>query len=111
MNLYLICTFILVFVKGDFNDPEDVVCTTWTWVYIGATCMIFLVFSILVVCVLCIYTNRRSNDQETKSRHYLNSAQHSIVNGVADRGMSTSPPGAFYQTQATYRNPHTPGYI
>ena len=103
--------FTLVFVKGDFNNPEDVVCTTWTWVYIGATCMIFLVFSILVVCVLCIYTNRRSNDQETKSRHYLNSAQHSIVNGVPDRAMSPSAQGAFYQTQATYRNPHTPGLI
>ena len=101
----------LVFVEGDFTNPEDVVCTTWTWVYIGATCMIFLVFSILVVCVLCIYTNRRSNDQGTKSRHYLNSAQHSIVNGVSDRGMSTSttPAGVFYQTQATYRNSHTPG--
>jgi hypothetical protein len=41
----------------------------------------------------------------------LNSAQHSIVNGIADRGMSGAAQGAFYQTQATYRNPHTPGYI
>ena len=98
-----------VFVQGDFNNPEDVVCTTWTWVYIGATCMIFLVFSILVVCVLCIYTNRRSSDQGNKSRHYLNSAHHSIVNGVSDRGMSTSTPGVYYETQATYRTPHTPG--
>ena len=101
--------YFTVFVQGDFNNPEDVVCTTWTWVYIGATCMIFLVFSILVVCVLCIYTNRRSSDQGNKSRHYLNSAHHSIVNGVSDRGMSTSTPGVYYETQATYRTPHTPG--
>jgi hypothetical protein len=96
-----------VFVAGDF-DEGDVVCTTWSWVYIGATCMIFLVFSILVVCVLCIYTNRRSVDRENKNRHYIASAQHSIVNGVTDRGMSTPSQAGYYQTQATYRNPHTP---
>ena len=96
--------------KGDFEDPKEVVCTTWTWVYIGATCMIFLVFSILVVCVLCIYTNRRSADRDAKNRRYLNSAQHSIVNGITDRGVSTSTQGTLYQTQASYRNPHPPGY-
>lgn len=98
-----------VFVAGDF-DEGDVVCTTWTWVYIGATCMIFLVFSILFVCVLCIYTNRRSADRDAKNRRYLNSAQHSIVNGITDRGhvVSTSTQGTLYQTQANYRNPHPP---
>ena len=103
-------TINLVFVAGDF-DEGDVVCTTWSWVYIGATCMIFLVFSILVVCVLCIYTNRRSVDRENKNRHYIASAQHSIVNGVTDRGMSTPSQAGYYQTQATYRNPHTPGFL
>ena len=97
-----------VFVAGDFEEG-DVVCTTWTWVYIGATCMIFLVFSILFVCVLCIYTNRRSADRDSKNRHYMSSAQHSIVNGITDRGVSTSTQGTFYQTQANYRNPHPPG--
>ena len=108
-NHKLLFSINLVFVAGDF-DEGDVVCTTWSWVYIGATCMIFLVFSILVVCVLCIYTNRRSVDRENKNRHYIASAQHSIVNGVTDRGMSTPSQAGYYQTQATYRNPHTPGF-
>ena len=96
--------------EGDFKEG-DVVCTTWTWVYIGATCMIFLVFSILVVCVLCIYTNRRSTDRTgAKNHRYLSSVQHSIVNGVTDRGVSTSTQGTLFQTQASYRNPHLPGY-
>ena len=103
-------TLLLVFVEGDFEEG-DVVCTTWTWVYIGATCMVFLVCSILVVCVLCIYTNRRSVERHAKDHHYISSAQHSIVNGITDKGVSTSSQGTLYQSQLGYRNSHPLGYI
>jgi len=73
-----------VFVEGDFEEG-DVVCTTWTWVYIGATCVIFLVFSILVVCVLCIYTNRKSADAR-----YKNAARESEY-ATSQRGSGGGP--------------------
>ena len=103
-------TGLLVFVEGDFEEG-DVVCTTWTWVYIGVTCMVFLVCSILVVCVLCIYTNRKSVERHAKDHHYISSAQHSIVNGITDKGVSTSSQGTLYQSQLGYRNPHSLGYM
>ena len=85
--------FSAVFVEGEFEEG-DVVCTTWTWVYIGATCIIFLVFSILVVCVLCIYTNRRSSDARYKHEPTYAGSQRSVLTAARP-----TTPGTLYQSQ------------
>ena len=51
-----------VFVRGEFEEG-DVVCTTWTMVTIAIGCVVFLVASILVVCVLCIHSQRKRKQQ------------------------------------------------
>ena len=51
-----------VFVRGEF-EADDVVCTTWTMVTIAVGCVIFLVVSILIVCLLCIHSHRRPMKQ------------------------------------------------
>jgi len=99
-----------VFVEGDFEEG-DVVCTTWTWVWIGATCIIFLVFSILVVCVLCIYTNRKT--AQFKDRHdaggdYATSSRQSVVGGGGGASSRSATP--LYQSHlGTVRSPTPSG--
>ena len=67
----------LVFVRGEFEDG-DVVCTTWTMVMIAVGCVIFLVISILIVCVLCIYSNRRGLKERDFDDHMPVSARQSM---------------------------------
>ena len=69
--------FFLVFVRGEFEDG-DVVCTTWTMVMIAVGCVIFLVISILIVCVLCIYSNRRGLKERDFDDHMPASARQSM---------------------------------
>ena len=69
--------FFVVFVRGEFEDG-DVVCTTWTMVMIAVGCVIFLVISILIVCVLCIYSNRRGLKERDFDDHMPVSARQSM---------------------------------
>ena len=69
--------FFPVFVRGEFEDG-DVVCTTWTMVMIAVGCVIFLVISILIVCVLCIYSNRRGLKERDFDDHMPASARQSM---------------------------------
>ena len=69
--------FFVVFVRGEFEDG-DVVCTTWTMVMIAVGCVIFLVISILIVCVLCIYSNRRGLKERDFDDHMPASARQSM---------------------------------
>lgn len=97
-----------VFVEGDFSEGE-VVCTTWTWVWIGVTCIIFLVFSILVVCVLCIYTSRKTaqfKDRQDSSVDYATSSRQSMVGMGGPR--SATP---LYQSHLSLRSPTPSGHF
>merc|ERR1712158_322593 len=60
-----------IFVRGEFEDG-DVVCTTWTMVMIAVGCVI------LIVCVLCIYSNRRGLKERDFDDHMPVSARQSM---------------------------------
>jgi len=76
-----------IFVRGEFEDG-DVVCTTWTMVMIAVGCVVFLVISILIVCVLCIYSNRRGlKDREFD--HMPASSRQSM--GASSMGRPSTP--------------------
>jgi len=77
-----------IFVRGEFEDG-DVVCTTWTMVMIAVGCVIFLVISILIVCVLCIYSNRRGLKERDFDDHMPASARQSM--GTPSMGRPSSP--------------------
>ena len=104
---------ISVFVRGEF-DEGDVVCTTWTMVIIAVGCVIFLVISILVVCVLCIYSNRRRLKASSRSDfdHVPSSSRHSVATPSMGRAAS---PGSIYhhqppQPQLSHRSFNTADY-
>ena len=101
---------ISVFVRGEF-DEGDVVCTTWTMVIIAVGCVIFLVISILVVCVLCIYSNRRRFKASSRSDfdHVPSSSRHSVATPSMGRAAS---PGSIYhhQPQLSQRSFNTADY-
>lgn len=88
-----------IFVRGEFEDG-DVVCTTWTMVIIAAGCIIFLVFSILVVCVLCIYTNRKRN---IACQHDHHSSRGST--STPSMGRPSTPGSPLYHSHLGYRIP------
>ena len=99
---------ISVFVRGEF-DEGDVVCTTWTMVIIAVGCVIFLVISILVVCVLCIYSNRRRlKASGSDFDHVPPSSRHSVA--TPSMGRAASPSIYHHQPQLSQRSFNTADY-
>merc|ERR1719433_352854 len=84
-----------IFVKGEFEEG-DVVCTTWTMVIIAIGCVIFLVASILVVCVLCIHSHRKRKGQEETYEH--TSSRFSTA--TPSYGRPSTPQSPIYHTQS-----------
>ena len=89
--------FVTVFVRGEF-DEGDVVCTTWTMVMIAVGCVIFLVISILVVCVLCIYSQRRRKAPAAGYDHDHASSRHSTA--TPSIGRPSTPGSPIYQANS-----------
>ena len=74
------------------------VCTTWTMVIIAIGCVIFLVASILVVCVLCIHSHRKRKGQEETYEH--TSSRFSTA--TPSYGRPSTPQSPIYHTQVYF---------
>jgi hypothetical protein len=102
--------FFAVFVRGDF-DEGDVVCTTWTMVIIAVGCVVFLVISILVVCVLCIHSHRKRKDSiYGQGPPAPGSSRLSTATPSVSGRPSTPASPAYNQSHLAYRGHNTADY-
>ena len=101
--------FFSVFVKGEFEEG-DVVCTTWTMVMIAIGCVVFLVASILVVCVLCIHSHRKRS-KEPEVVYEQTSSRYSTATPSYTRPLTPqSPIYSHSQSQLSHRSLNTADY-
>ena len=86
-----------VFIQAGSYGEEDVVCTTLPVVVATGAAVVFLQLCILVTCILCIYTAKRSTKTDRQVDHQsLHSGRSSVT---------PHPPHTLYHDNLTFRPP------